>query len=212
MMNFRERAIIGELMDDLSRPQREFDEAYRELARVNRWLGGIRAIERFLPAGNLLILDVAAGACDVAEAISRSGRRIIVLDRNPKGLKLAKRSSAVTADALEMPFRDETFDVVMASLFFHHLSDEECVQVLKRMWQIARRIVLVNDLHRHPIAYFSIRALAAFNRSVMFRHDGPVSVLRAFTARELLAIARRAGVPARVHRSFPYRLVLVADK
>jgi hypothetical protein len=46
----------------------------------------------------------------------------------------------------------------------------------------------------------------------MFRHDGPVSVLRAFTARELLAIARRAGIPARVHRSFPYRLVLVANK
>jgi ubiquinone/menaquinone biosynthesis C-methylase UbiE len=212
MKNFRERAKIGELMDDLSRPEHEFNEAYRQLAKVNRWLGGIRAIERFLPKGNLLILDVAAGACDVAEAISRPGRHVVVLDRNPKGLRLARRSSAVTADALDMPFCDETFDVVMASLFFHHLSDDECVRVLKSMWQIARRRVLVNDLHRHPIAYLSIRALAAFNRSVMFRHDGPVSVLRAFTARELLAIAHRAGIPARVHRSFPYRLVLVANK
>jgi ubiquinone/menaquinone biosynthesis C-methylase UbiE len=212
MPNFGKRAGTPELMDDLSRPRHEFDDAYRELARVNRWLGGIRAIERFLPAGNLFVLDVAAGACDVAEAISRQQRRVVVLDRNPEGLKLAKRSTAVSADALEMPFPDETFDVVMASLFFHHLSDEECVRVLQSMWRIARRVVLVNDLHRHPIAYLSIRALAAFSRSVMFRHDAPVSVLRAFTSDELMAIAGRAGIPARVHRSFPYRLVLVAQK
>src|SRR5438552_130849 len=92
MINFRQRAVVDELMDDLSRPKREFDEAYRELARVNRWLGGIRAIERFLPAGDLLILDVAAGACDVGEAISRRGRRVIVLDQNREGLRLAKLS------------------------------------------------------------------------------------------------------------------------
>jgi ubiquinone/menaquinone biosynthesis C-methylase UbiE len=212
MPNFKKRLDIPELMDDLSRPRREFDDAYRDLARVNRWLGGIRAIERFLPAGNLLVLDVAAGACDVAEAISLHGRRVVVLDRNPEGLKLAKRSAPVAADALEMPFPDATFDVVMASLFFHHLSDEDCVRVLHSMWRIARHIVLVNDLHRHPIAYFSIRALAAFSSSIMFQHDAPVSVLRAFSAKELLAIANRAGIPARLHRSFPYRLVLVAQK
>jgi ubiquinone/menaquinone biosynthesis C-methylase UbiE len=212
MTDFRRRSTIPEIMDDLSRPRREFDEAYRELAKVNRWLGGIRAIERFLPTGNLLVLDVAAGGCDVGESISRPERSVIVLDRNSEGLKLAKRSWPVTADALEMPFPDQTFDVVMASLFFHHLSDEECVRVLKSMWRMARRRVVINDLHRHPIAYFSIRTIAAFSKSVMFRHDGPVSVLRAFTADELLAIARRAGISARVHRSFPYRLVLVADK
>jgi hypothetical protein len=73
--------------------------------------------------------------------------------------------------------------------------------------------VLVNDLHRHAVAYGSIRALAAmFSKSRMVRHDGPLSVLRAFRPQELLDIARRAGVPARVHRSFPYRLVLVAEK
>lgn len=214
-MNFRERANIEEIMDDLSRPTHEFDQAYRELAMINRRLGGIRAIERFLPAvPNLLILDVAAGACDVSEAISRRRQsRIVVLDRNAKGLRLAKRSFPVAGDALEMPFPDRTFDVVMASLFFHHLSDEQCVRVLASMWRIAKRRVIVNDLHRHPVAYFSIRALtAAFSKSVMVRHDGPVSVLRAFNPKELLRIAERAGIPARVHRSFPYRLVLVAEK
>ena len=132
---------------------------------------------------------------------------------NPKGLKSARKSWPVTGNALELPFRDNTFDVVMASLFFHHLSEANCVRVLEKMWRVSRELVLVNDLYRHPVAYWSIRALAAaFSKSTMVRHDGPVSVLRSFRPRELLQVADRAGVPARVYRSFPFRLVLVAEK
>ena len=205
-------------MDDLSRPEHEFAAAYRELKIINRTLGGVHAIERFLPPAkrgvNLLMLDVAAGACDVSEALlERLPCRIVTLDLNARGLKLADKSWPVVADALALPFRENTFDVVMASLFFHHLSDDNCVQVLSQMWLIAKQRILINDLHRHAVAYFSIRALTAlFSKSRMVRHDGPVSVLRAFRSSELLEIARRAGVPARVHRSFPYRLVLVAEK
>jgi ubiquinone/menaquinone biosynthesis C-methylase UbiE len=213
--SFAHRVNAEELMDDLTRPEHEFAAAYRELETINRRLGGVRAIERFLPAGsNLLILDVAAGACDVSESLLRNRRdRIVVLDLNARGLKRARKSWPVVGDALDLPFQDGTFDVVMASLFFHHLSNDACVRVLAQMWRIARQRVLVNDLHRHAVAYSSIRALAAmFSKSRMVRHDGPLSVLRAFRPQELLDIARRAGVPARVHRSFPYRLVLVAEK
>ena len=124
----------------------------------------------------------AAGACDVSEALLRDIQcRIVVLDLNGRGLKLAAKSWPVVGDALDLPFKDGTFDVVMASLFFHHLSNEACVRVLSQMWRIARRRVLVNDLHRHPVAYASIRALTAmFSKSRMVRHDGPVSVRRAF--------------------------------
>ena len=214
-MNFRERLNEDELMDDLSRPDHEFAQAYRELEIINRWLGGLRAIERFLPRiENPLILDVAAGACDISEKLlNRMPCRIVVLDRNARGLKLARRSLPVVGDAFAPPFPDETFDVVMASLFFHHLSDEECVRVLRHMWRLARRSVLINDLHRHPLAYFSIRTLSAvFSKSAMFRHDAPVSVRRAFRPQELAAIANKAGIPAKLFRSFPYRLVLVAEK
>jgi hypothetical protein len=81
------------------------------------------------------------------------------------------------------------------------------------MWRVARRIVIVNDLHRARVAHASIRILSALlSRSSMFRNDAPASVRRAFRPAELLAIAQQAGVPARVVRSFPYRLVLVAEK
>src|SRR5438128_6697083 len=120
MPNFSRRVDASEIMDDLGRPDSEFDQAYRELEIINRRLGGIRAIQRFLPSeSNLLMLDVAAGACDVSEALlGRMGARIVVLDVNLKGLEFARTSWPVRADALELPFSDDTFDVVMASLFF----------------------------------------------------------------------------------------------
>ncbi len=215
MITFAQRLERTELMDDMTRPTAEFAAAYKELAVINKRLGGIRAIERFLPASSgMLILDVAAGACDIGDAlVRRSPHRVVGLDLNAQGLKLAARSTPVQGDALQLPFRNDTFDVVMASLFFHHLSDEDCVRVLRDMWRVARRLVLVNDLHRHPAAYHSIRILSAlFSKSAMVRHDGPVSVQRAFKPEDLLRIAREANIAATVHRSFPYRLVMVAEK
>ena len=217
MFDFSVRSSEVEWMDDLSRPEAEFARAYGELKTVNRRLGGIRAFERFLPKHGLSILDVAAGGCDVGEALmdpsKKQRHRVVSLDLNPRGLKLAERSIPVTGDAFQLPFASCSFDAVICSLFFHHLSSFECVRVLAEMWRTARRIVIVNDLHRHRIAHLSIRTLSAvFSRSAMFRNDAPASVRRAFRPAELLAIAQQAGVPARVERSFPYRLVLVAEK
>ncbi|HEY2382029.1 MAG TPA: methyltransferase domain-containing protein [Terriglobia bacterium] len=214
-MNFKHREDLTEIMDDVNRPEHEFQLAYRELKVINERLGGIRAIERFLPqVPNLLILDVAAGGCDVSDALlDRMRCRVVGLDLNAGGLKLARRTWPVAGDALKLPFADKTFDVVMSSLFFHHVSNDDCPRVLAEMWRVCRRRVIVNDLHRHAAAYYSFRLLAAlFSKSEMVKHDGPVSVRRAFHPQDLLKFSERAGVPARVHRSFPFRLVLVADR
>ena len=214
MADFSIRSKETELMDDLSRPDSEFVEAYSELTAVNKHLGGIRAIERFLPDDVVTVLDVAAGGCDVGEAlVIRRKCRVISLDMNLRGLKRAERTTHVAGDAIQLPFRDNCFDAVICSLTFHHLTNSECVSVLREMWRVARRIVIVNDLHRNRVAHASIRVLSAlFSRSTMFRNDSAASVRRAFRPAELIDVAQKAGVPARVYRSFPYRLVLVATK
>jgi ubiquinone/menaquinone biosynthesis C-methylase UbiE len=215
MPDFSARAQISEIMDDLERPDSEFEQAYRELATINRRLGGIRAIERFLPAGrNLAVLDVAAGGCDIGDALVQSRScRVVSLDINAVGLKRTRLTTPVVGDGTCLPFGDTTFDAVICSLSFHHLTDEQCAQVLGEMWRTSRGCVLVNDLHRHPLAYAAIWVLARlFSHSVMVKHDGPASVRRAFRPADLQAIANRAGVRARVHRSFPFRLVLVGTK
>jgi ubiquinone/menaquinone biosynthesis C-methylase UbiE len=214
--SFSGRASGPEIMDDLSQPEHEFAEAYRELEIINRNLGGVRAIERFLPetTRESRLLDVAAGGCDISETLLRKKNfKIVALDLNDRGLKLARKSLPVVGDAFDLPFRDGSFDVVMSTQFFHHLTNDQCVRVLRQMWRIARTRIIVNDLHRHAVAYFSIRVLTSlFSKSRMVRNDGPLSVRRAFRPGELMEIARQAKVPARIYRSFPYHLVLVADK
>jgi ubiquinone/menaquinone biosynthesis C-methylase UbiE len=215
MPDFSIRLQQKELMDDLSRPAAEFDDAYRELAVINRRLGGVRAIQRFLPhAGGLTVLDVAAGGCDVGDALVETRScKVVSLDINAAGLRRSRHTWPVVGDGMLLPFRNGAFDAVICSLSFHHLTDLQCERVLKEMWRASRGCVLVNDLHRHPIAYVSIRILTRLlSKSVMVQHDAPVSVCRAFTPSEMQEIARRAGIPAEVHRSFPFRLVLVAEK
>src|SRR5215831_17944738 len=99
--DFKHRAQLTEIMDDLTQPEDEFVAAYHELKVINEWLGGIRAIERFLPQRpNLLMLDVAAGGCDVSEALlERNACRIIALDLNLPGLRLAQRAVPIAGDA-----------------------------------------------------------------------------------------------------------------
>jgi len=162
----------------------------------------------------MTVLDVASGGCDVGEALAkRRNCRVVSLDMNPRGLKLADETAAVAGDALQLPFGDSNFEEVVESLPLPPEQNADCVSVLREMWRVARRIVIVNDLHRSQVALASIRILSAlFSRSTMFRNDAAASVRRAFRPAELGAIAAMAGVPARIHRSFPYRLVLVATK
>jgi hypothetical protein len=97
----------------------------------------------------------------------------------------------VAGDAIQLPFRDNSFDAVICSLTFHHLTNAECVSVLREMWRVARRIVIVNDLHRNRVAHASIRILSAlFSRSTMFRNDSAASVRPAFRPAELVDVAK----------------------
>ncbi len=215
MPDLSHRIHDRELMDDLSRSDAEFADAFGELTVINRLLGGVRAVRRFLPElGEGRLLDVAAGACDVGDALAAvDGWSVVGLDRDVRGLKFAQRNLRVVGDAFELPFGDGAFDLVTASLFFHHLSNDDCVRALRSMYRVARRRVIVNDLHRAPLAYASIVVLTRLlSKSVMVRNDGPLSVRRGFRPAELAALAERAGIRARVYRSFPYRLVLVAEK
>jgi len=227
MPDLGQRIDTAEMMDDPTLGPEEFLKAYDELGTINRYLGGVRAVQRFLPPPTKgpprtqrpapargLVLDVAAGACDIGDRLIESGRwQVVGLDLNSAGLSLAKRTFPVVGDAFNLPFADNTFDCVTASLFFHHLSDADCSRILRGMFRVARRRVIVNDLHRSQAAYWSIYALTRLlGSSAMVQNDGPLSVRRAFRPDELIALARRAGFEGRVYRSFPYRLVLVVDK
>ncbi|MFW6078558.1 MAG: methyltransferase domain-containing protein [Gemmatimonadota bacterium] len=202
------------------------------VAAVNRRLGGTRAILRRLeplmpgerPAE---VLDVGTGSGELPRAVIEHARRrsrrvrVTALDRHPQTVGIARRRLApypearvLRADALALPFADDRFDIVLLTLTLHHFDDDDAVRVLRELDRVSRGGgLIVDDLERCWPNYFGARWLAAtlWRRDPITRHDGPVSVLRAFTPNELTTLARRAGlVRPRVDRHFFYRLMLTA--
>jgi hypothetical protein len=120
----------------------------------------------------------------------------------------------VVADVRALPFRAGSFDVVTASLFLHHFDDGELPEVLSRLFALARRALVVNDLHRACVPYAFARCVfPLLLRSPVSVTDGLISIRRAFLPAELEQAFRAARIPdVRVSRSFPYRLLAVARK
>lgn len=155
---------------------------------------------------NLEIADLGCGSGDMLRhihtwALRRDlGVSLTGIDANPyvierarnnlKDIPVVLKSANVLSDA----FKAMTFDVVIGTLFYHHFTDDELVAFFSQLRLQCRAGFVINDIHRHPIAYYSIKILTRiFSRSEMVKYDAPLSVLRAFTRKELEDILRRAG-------------------
>ena len=185
------------------------------ITRLNRFFGGrsltllhVRDLLAALPPDSpVTVLDVGAGAADIPVALVRwarsSGRRIrvLALDRDGATLKYARGYTAaypeitlIQGDALALPVRPGSVDVVISAMTLHHLRPEETTRYLTEMDAAARLGWVVNDLVRGRAAYLLVWVLTRLlSRSAMARHDGPVSILRSYTPPEVIALCEKAG-------------------
>jgi SAM-dependent methyltransferase len=211
-------------MDGEDVSQAEFTACMTDLAAVNTLtlarrptLDFIARALRARPDETLTVLDVGFGAGDMLHAIGRrfgERTRLIGIDLNPRSEAVARELTPagmaidyMTGDLFAWPESDP-IDLVISSLVTHHMDDAEIVRFLA--WMEARAQVgwLVNDLQRHWFAYHGFRLLSAAMRWHPFvRHDGPLSIARAFRRGELEQLLRTADVAgkARVRWWFPFR-------
>ena len=190
----------------------------RDIARINRWFGGHRTLLKLLkefvePADHFSILDAGAASGDMGKCIVKRypNAKVTSLDRQPIHLRKA-HPPKVAADAFALPFVNGTFDFVTCSLFLHHFSDSEIIDLLKEMRRVARRALIVLDLERHPLAYcFLPLTRLLFDWSDLTVHDGCISVEAAFTRQELATLGQALHPSwATTRRHFPwFRLSLV---
>jgi ubiquinone/menaquinone biosynthesis C-methylase UbiE len=202
------------------------------IERVNRWLGYARGVVRHLDrfrtswaAGEMVtILDLATGSADIPRTILRWADRkgvdvrIVGIDRQAPTIDIARRRTTdrriqlVQADALVLPFDAGSFDYVITSMFLHHLSDDQAVEVMRSAGRLARRGVIIADLLRHYRAYAWI-SLLTLGAGRMVRHDAQASVAQAFTKAEIVGLANRAGLDfVQYYRHFGHRFVLAGEK
>ena len=231
MIGPQRRAHAEELIDAPSHDMAELEQSLGHVASVNRWLGGISAVTHYIKPllarrGRARILDVATGSADIPLQIAEWARRhnhdveIIATDIHPQMLELARRRCTPfpnirveRADALQLGYASGSFDAALLSLALHHFEEADQLRVLREMARVARDVVLINDLERTWLNYFGARLLGAtyWRGNRLTRHDGPLSVLRSFTKRELEEITRNAGLRGDVRRHFFQRIVFVGE-
>jgi ubiquinone/menaquinone biosynthesis C-methylase UbiE len=203
-----------------------------DIDRLNAWFGGyaltLREIRRLTatvpPDRPVRVVDVGGGAAAFAVRLARWARRrgrgirIVVVERDCTSLALARRTVAaypevllVRAEASALPCREGAADVVTSGLTLHHLEPRQAVESLREMSLVARSGVVVNDLLRRRLSLGLVwLATRLFRCHPISRHDGPLSVRRAYSRDELRALAEKAGASRLTIREYPVLGRLVA--
>ncbi len=119
----------------------------------------------------------------------------------------------MAGDALALPFRDASFDLLSCNLFAHHLSPPELVQFVDEALRVSRIAVLMNDLVRHPLHMSLVYAGMPLYRSRLTRHDAPASVRQAYTPEEMQTLlAQSNAARVEIHRHYLFRMGVVVWK
>jgi 2-polyprenyl-3-methyl-5-hydroxy-6-metoxy-1,4-benzoquinol methylase len=230
LIDVRHRNRQPEIMDQPGIDRDDHVAALRGLERINWWSRSaailwptIRELARAEPTRTIRVLDLATGAGDIPIALCRKAKRdkfnlsFAACDCSETALDHARRRADESNvevrwfqhDVLSGPIADQ-FDVVVCSLFLHHLEPNDAVVVLNRMRDAAARIVRVNDLNRSRLGWWMARlGTVLLTRSAVARADGPRSVEGAFSRAEALELAERAGLRgAAVVRRWPCRWLM----
>ncbi len=211
------------------------DAALTSLERLNAWARSARIVwpaihrvARRTPDDPCRVLDIATGGGDLPLALNNLAAgmgvelKITAIDISRQAIAHAKRKADGIGDIVDFRrcdvFREEwpgkEYDVVMCSLFLHHLDDAQAVELLAKMYAAATQLVLVSDLRRCVRGLWLTRVAArTLSRSPVVRVDGPRSVRAAFTVEEVRSLAQQAGwSDSEVHPVWPFRLLLSGSK
>jgi len=218
-MLFQKRSYEAELMDDLNLEGEALHQNLVELEVINDWLGGNAVVLQALNSlrkrtyqpekSTWRIADLGTGGGDVLRSIAHWARRkkqpiaLTGIDANPFMLAYATEKALAypeikfeQANIFAPDFSLEGFDWVLFSLFCHHFTEEELVKLFRQVYQQASKGFIINDLHRHPLAYYSIWAITRLVRgSYLVQNDAPLSVARAFKRSEIERLLKQAGIP-----------------
>lgn len=228
MPNFNKRDPRKEMMDGETDPD-ILSKNYAEIEKVNTFLGGygtlIKGVRSYVDQSKTFtLLDIGCGAGDNIAALLRWAYRkgfsfyIIGLDYSIKACDMARErfESNANVEIICQDYRDYTPDskpdIIYTSLFNHHLNDEENLSFLKWSAQNTQKALIINDLHRHPFAYYSIKWIAILaNTSIYFKNDAPLSVLRAFKKKDWTKYAKSTNLNLKVKWNWAFRWLVTLE-
>ena len=222
----KNRTDKEELMDDFSIGGDLLRDTLDKLENINRWLGGnlmtVKALKKVLEnhpkEQELTIADIGCGHGDILRDVAKFGRKngykmkLIGMDANPTAIAYANELSTEfselsfkTEDIFSEAFKNRKFDVVLATLFLHHFKEAQLVSFLGNILKQTKIGIVVNDLHRHKLAYYLFMLLSVFIKNNMIIEDGLTSVLRGFKRNELAHISKKLKVKPQIYWKWAFR-------
>jgi ubiquinone/menaquinone biosynthesis C-methylase UbiE len=215
MGKFATRSFQKEIMDDLEVDGPVLVQTLKELKTINKLLGGnqvttsaLKKITAVFPNRMFTIADIGCGGGDMLRVMADWAKaqkvncQFIGIDANPNTIAAARDNLAdlenvsfQVQNVFEKSFLDQQVDIITCTLFTHHFTEKELIGLFTTFTKKAKVALVINDLHRHPLAFYSIKLLTTlFSKSPMVKNDGPLSVLRSFRKKEIEDLMKAADL------------------
>jgi 2-polyprenyl-3-methyl-5-hydroxy-6-metoxy-1,4-benzoquinol methylase len=220
---FRYRFHQPELLDNPNIPAVDIEKNMQELGIINKYLGGhritINGFKHFVKSKkSISICEIGCGGGDNLKAIAAYATKYNIavsltgIDYNEYCIRYAKTNQQFTCNWIVSDYAKDTtqHDIIFCSLFTHHFSNDELVKLILHMKTNSKLGFFINDLHRHPLAYYSIKILTAlFSNSYLVKNDAPLSVLNGFTKKEWYQIFALAKTKFNIAWYWAFRHLII---
>jgi 2-polyprenyl-3-methyl-5-hydroxy-6-metoxy-1,4-benzoquinol methylase len=211
-LNLSIRSYKKELLDGNDIPFADIRQNMKELDVINTWLGGhaitIQGFKQLVQnRKEIKVCEIGCGGGDNLLAIynwchkNKVTVRLTGIDYNKDCISIARSqlpapgARFITADYKTVDWGDDKPDIIFSSLFCHHFTNEEIVHMLNWMCTNAGLGFFINDLHRHFLAYYSIKILTGlFSKSYLVKNDAPLSVQRGFIKKEWEDLMHKSAI------------------
>ena len=201
-----------EIMDDFSIDGPLLHDALDKLATINKLLGGngvtlkgLKILLKNQPKNKpITIIDLGCGGGDILRSIANYGKKegynfqLIGVDANKNATDYGTTLSGdydnikfVYVDVFSEEFKAMDYDIVIATLFLHHFKENQLLELMGHLLRKAKSGMVVNDLHRHRLAYYLFKLITIPVKNKMIIEDGLTSVLRGFKRKELINISKQ---------------------
>ena len=215
MNNLKLRSYRKELLDNEDIPFADIQQNMKELNVINGYLGGhrisIEGIKKILQTFSadqpIIVCEIGCGGGDNLKAIEKwfithaIEASFIGIDIKPECIEFARQQYPalnarwIVSDYEAVHFNHSKPDIIFSSLFCHHFVNEAIVKMLQWMKANTTRGFFINDLHRHSLAYYSIKIITRiFSGSYLVKNDAPLSVARGFKKKEWQKLIMDAGI------------------
>jgi 2-polyprenyl-3-methyl-5-hydroxy-6-metoxy-1,4-benzoquinol methylase len=226
IINTKHRTDSIEIMDDFSINGKILHDTLDTLANINKWLGGNhltlnglkKALKNHPKNEPLTIIDLGCGGGDMLRKVSVYGKKegfifkLIGLDANKDTIIYARHLSEnytdisfIDYDIFSEEFETLEYDLVLTTLFLHHFKEEQIINILSEAKHKAKLGIVVNDLHRTPLAYYLFKLVCLTIKNNMIIEDGLTSILRGFKREELETFSKRLQVAPQIKWKWAFR-------